>query len=79
MSDERMTRSEWARQTAAHRKQISGTCAICGKEFTGTKRRMYCSQRCAMAAYRNKHREEINAKQAEYYQLSKARAESPTA
>lgn len=43
-----------AREVAARRRRVKGTCAICGKEFEGTTRRMYCSNTCAVRAYRRR-------------------------
>ena len=50
-------RSEIGRQLAALRKKVKVTCAVCGTVFTATRRRMYYSGRCNMAAYRPRKRE----------------------
>jgi hypothetical protein len=50
-------RSEIGRQLAALRKKVQVTCAVCGVVFTATRRRMYCSAKCNMAAYRQRKRE----------------------
>src|SRR5262245_10791223 len=68
----KMTASEWARAAAAAREQVTGHCAVCGAEVTGTKKRAYCSQRCAMSVYRQRHRTELAAKRREYYARQKA-------
>jgi predicted nucleic acid-binding Zn ribbon protein len=39
------------------RRQRLAVCVICGKEFEGTTRRMYCSNTCAARAYRQRKRE----------------------
>jgi hypothetical protein len=49
-------RSEIGRMLAALRKQRQVKCVVCGKMVTGTKRRMYCSARCNVAAYRERKR-----------------------
>jgi len=49
-------RSELGRRLAAPRKQGDIKCVVCGKAITGTKRRMYCSARCNVAAYRERKR-----------------------
>jgi hypothetical protein len=43
----------WAAQL---RRRQRGTCVICGKEFEGTTRRIYCSNTCAARAYRQRKR-----------------------
>jgi hypothetical protein len=46
-------------------------CAVCGKETTVTtagapnRKKMYCSQACGVRAYRQKNREQYNARQLE--------------
>lgn len=52
-----LERSEAARLLAAQREVVSGTCEVCGKEFTGTKKRRYCSSRCALRGWRAAQRE----------------------
>ena len=44
--------TEAARALAAKRRIVSGFCEICGTAFTGTKKKKYCSSRCAMRAVR---------------------------
>lgn len=48
--------SELARRLAAQRQIVEGICEVCGKPFTGTRKRLYCSHNCAQKAYlaRNK-------------------------
>jgi hypothetical protein len=41
----------WAAQL---RRRQRGACVICGKEFEGTIRRIYCSNTCAARAYRRR-------------------------
>jgi hypothetical protein len=41
----------WAAQL---RRRQRGVCVICGKEFEGTTRRIYCSNTCAARAYRRR-------------------------
>jgi predicted nucleic acid-binding Zn ribbon protein len=36
------------------RRHQRGACVICGKEFEGTIRRIYCSNTCAARAYRQR-------------------------
>lgn len=43
---------ELGRQLAIARRTVKGTCEICGKPFTGTTKRRYCSNRCAVRAHR---------------------------
>ncbi len=43
--------SELARRLAARRRIVEGTCEICGKPFTGTRKKRYCSHNCAQKAY----------------------------
>ena len=50
-------RSEIGRRMAALRKKVKVTCAVCGTVFTATRRRMYCSAKCNMTAYRRRKRE----------------------
>ncbi len=47
---------QMARYWAAQRRQVPGRCAVCGAEFVATTRRMYCSNRCAVRAYRQRKR-----------------------
>lgn len=47
-----LTASDLARMLAARRAIVEGTCAICGTLFKGTKKRRYCSSKCAMQAHR---------------------------
>ena len=56
--------SELARRLAAQRRIVSGHCEICGKPFTGTRKKRYCSHNCAQKAYMlsKKHREADNGK-----------------
>jgi hypothetical protein len=43
--------SQAARALAARRRITEGTCEVCGKAFTGTRKRRYCSHNCAQKAY----------------------------
>ena len=50
--------SDLARRLAAQRRIVSGNCEVCGKPFTGTRKKRYCSHNCAQKAYMmNKKRE----------------------
>jgi hypothetical protein len=54
-------RSEIGRLLASLRAKVQVTCAYCGAVVTGTKKRQYCSDRCRMAACRQrkaKHEQE---------------------
>jgi hypothetical protein len=47
--------SEFARRLATQRRIVDGNCEICGTPFTGTRKKRYCSHKCAQKAYlRNK-------------------------
>jgi hypothetical protein len=48
--------SELARALAAQRRQVSEVCAVCGKTFTATVRRRYCTPACRQAAVRQRRR-----------------------
>ncbi|MDQ3705609.1 MAG: hypothetical protein M3437_10385 [Chloroflexota bacterium] len=52
--------SELGRQLAARRQLVEGNCQICGKPFVGTKKRKYCSNACAVAAYEKRQRDMRN-------------------
>ena len=43
--------SEAARRLGAQRRIVEGNCAVCGKPFTGTRKRLYCSHNCAQKAH----------------------------
>jgi len=45
-----------AKEVAARRRRVKGSCVICGQEFEGLTRRMYCSNRCAVRAYRQRRK-----------------------
>lgn len=47
--------SELARQLAARRRIVEGTCEVCGKPFTGTRKKRYCGHNCAQKAYDRAH------------------------
>jgi len=49
--------SEAGRFLVAARRVVEGECTICGKSFSGTNRRKYCSPACSMHAYRARKRE----------------------
>jgi hypothetical protein len=52
MSDQQeIDLSELARRLAAQRRIVEGNCEICGKPFTGTRKKRYCSHACAQKAY----------------------------
>ncbi len=59
------------RYYAGLRRRVRGKCAVCGAEFVGTTRRMYCSLRCAQKAYRQRRAEELRARRRERYLRSK--------
>lgn len=46
-----------ARLSAARRRRVQTTCAVCGREMEGTVRRRYCSAACKLRAVRQRHRE----------------------
>ncbi len=70
--------SELGRALAANRRLVEGTCAVCGKPFSGTAKRMYCSTLCAAKAYRRSHQEELNEKRRKKYARQKKTAEEET-
>jgi hypothetical protein len=43
--------SEMARRLAAQRQIVEGQCEICGRPFTGTRKKRFCSHNCAQKAY----------------------------
>jgi len=45
-----------AREMAARRRRVKGNCLVCGKEFEGTTKRMYCSNTCAVRAHRQRRK-----------------------
>jgi hypothetical protein len=38
------------------RRDVPGTCAVCGKPFVGTAKRKFCSHTCAQRDYYARHR-----------------------
>jgi endogenous inhibitor of DNA gyrase (YacG/DUF329 family) len=42
-----ITITELARRLAAQRQIVEGTCVVCGQSFHGTRKRRFCSHRCA--------------------------------
>jgi hypothetical protein len=48
---------ELGRQLAIARRQVAGVCQVCGQPFVGTTKRKYCSNRCAVRAFRCRQRE----------------------
>ena len=60
-----------ARALSALRRKVQGTCAVCGKTFEGYTHQRYCGDICQQAAYRERHREELNRKRREKYQRQK--------
>ena len=49
--------SRLGRYMAASRRIVDGTCEVCGKTFTGTTKRRYCSNSCVVRAHRARVRE----------------------
>src|SRR4051812_8728709 len=57
MADQELTPEElskFGRYMAAQRRVVEGTCDVCGKQFSGTTKRRYCSNRCAVRAHRER-------------------------
>lgn len=54
--------SELARKLAAQRRIVQGACEVCGKSFSGTRKRKFCSHTCAQRDYyaRSKQKERDN-------------------
>lgn len=50
MQDE-ITGSELGRRLAAQRRIVEGTCVVCGTSFEGTRKKRFCSHKCAQMAY----------------------------
>jgi len=59
--------SEIARALAARRRRVSRICVVCGTEFVGTVRALYCSRACASRANYAKHAERRRAERREHY------------
>jgi hypothetical protein len=57
--------SEIARQLASRRHIVEGNCEICGKPFTGTRKRRYCSNVCTQKAYDRRKAQERKERQGE--------------
>ncbi len=57
MDNEQLTPEElskYGRYMAAQRRVVEGVCEVCGKQFSGTAKRRYCSNRCAVKAHRQR-------------------------
>lgn len=50
--------SELGRRLARARRAVTGTCRVCGKQFTGAANRRYCSDKCRWHFYRHREIEE---------------------
>jgi predicted nucleic acid-binding Zn ribbon protein len=48
------------RYMAKSRRIVEGTCEVCNKGFTGTTKRRYCSNTCAVRAHRERQRQEAH-------------------
>lgn len=66
--------AEAARALASLRKKELKVCASCGRPFEGFRHVKYCGQVCKLAAYRERHRDELNARRRRRYQAQKAEA-----
>jgi hypothetical protein len=66
--------SEAARALAAQRKRETKNCEKCGKEFEGIRKAKYCSHECAMTAYWDAHRADLNKARRDRYQKQKVEA-----
>lgn len=53
-------RSEVGRALVSFRRREQRVCVVCGKEFEGTVRATYCSNRCKSLDYYRTHREAIS-------------------
>src|SRR5262245_46677109 len=47
-------KAELGRQLQIARRRVEGVCVVCGKTFTGTTKRKFCSHRCAAADSRRR-------------------------
>jgi len=81
---ERALLSEAGRRMAAARRVVGiVACAVCGREVVATSagrpdlKRMYCSQNCKAKAYRQRHADELNARQREQRALQRQGAADP--
>ena len=68
---EELPGSELARRLGSLQRKETRVCIQCGKEFVAVLRARYCGWVCANAAYRGRHREELNRKRREKYQRGK--------
>ena len=66
-----LSSSDLARALSARRPKIKGTCVRCGKSFEGLRTRQYCSNTCAAAAYRERHKEELAERRRKRYREKK--------
>ena len=69
--EEQTLPSDVARALAARRRIVAGVCVRCGKPFEGTTKRKYCSNTCAAADYRERHRQQLNEQRRLKYQRQK--------
>jgi hypothetical protein len=56
--DERELISQAMRLLRARHMRVQGACAICGRPFEASTRRMYCSAACKQKAVRQRQREQ---------------------
>jgi len=68
-----------ARALGALRRKVQRTCAVCGRTFEGYIHQRYCGDICQQAAYRERHRDELNRKRREKYQRQKGTSASSAA
>jgi hypothetical protein len=54
MDAEELKPADHARALAARRRRVERECPVCGRRFTGTTRRRYCSPSCSVKAYRQR-------------------------
>ena len=65
-----------ARALGALRRKVQRTCAVCGRTFEGYIHQRYCGDICQQAAYRQRHRDELNRKRREKYRRQKGASSS---
>lgn len=58
---EQISPSDMGRFISSMRRKEEKVCPRCGASFVGIKTKLYCSHSCAVAAYADEHRGEINA------------------
>ena len=75
-----MSDVNWSEVTRAlrslRRMQEPRVCQVCGKEFVGASYSKYCGKVCQQAAYRERHRDELNRKRREKYRRQKGASSS---